>query len=272
MNVRSATVALGMLVASSWLLSSAALCKGAAPAAADAAQVKLWSVENTKTTVYLDGAAVAILPNARSFVALEVVPGWHLLWGAGDPEWFRFEARQTYALALTMPSRGNWKWCLDDPFHAQLYFNQKKLAALAPDPAALSALTAKVSGEKLENLRKQAGEPIEPRLPAEFKALYRKSASVMGGMFKVETDKKIRVDADSITIAGGATIPIAAIEELQCYGTDASVPWMAVLSHGDKSVDVAMFGAFDQYNQLFSSIALARARAKAKGDSTGATH
>jgi hypothetical protein len=272
MKVRSVTVALGLLMASSWLWSSAALCDGVAPASADAAHVKLWSIENTKTTVYLDSAAVAILPNAHAFVALDLVPGWHLLWGAGDPEWFLFEAGHTYALALAMPSRGNWKWCLDDPFHAQLYFNQKKLAALAPDPTALSALTAKVSNEKLEKLRKQAGEPIEPRLPAEFKALYRKSASALAGMFKVETDKKIRVDADSITIAGGATIPIAAIEGLQCYGSDASVPWVAVLSHGDKSVEVAMFGTFDQYNQLFSSIALARAGAKAKGDSTAATH
>lgn len=272
MNGRSARVALGLLSVVTILWSSVVLGQGTPPSAADAARVTMWSIKGGRNTIYFDRTAMAVLPNTRSFATLETAPGWHLLWGSADPEWFRFDAGHTYALVLTQFDQRSWQWCLDDTLHGALYFEANRLTEVTSDPTALSKLTEKVTSEKFEKMRKRAGEPVEPRLPADFEALYRKSASPLSHLFKVEMPKAIHVDTDSITVKGGVTIPTAEIHGLQCFGGDAGVPWMALLFRDPKNPDLALFGVSEGYNRLYSAIALARATARARTDTTDVTH
>ena len=49
--------------------------------------------------VFIDDMPIAQLIRL-SFVHLQVEPGWHLLWGKTEAEWFDFEAGRTYLLRI----------------------------------------------------------------------------------------------------------------------------------------------------------------------------
>ena len=144
-------------------------------------------------------SASMTVPREKNPATIEIAPGWHLLWGSADPEWFRFTAGRSYALVLTQVGQRDWQWCLDDTLHGELYLKANGSAEVTPDPTALSQLTEKVTNDKFEKMRKRAGEPVEPRLPADFKALYRKSASPLSSLFKVEMPRAVHVDADGFS-------------------------------------------------------------------------
>lgn len=265
--------AAGMLTLALVLWSSTGSAQATSAPPAGPARVLLLTLDKGKQKLYIDKAGAAVLSDARSFSTLSVEPGSHLLWGSGEAEWFHFEGGRSYALIYSGEAG---RWCLDDTLHARLFIAERKLTEVTPSAADLAQLTAGVSPEKFEKMRAKAGEPAEPRLPADFKAVVRKSASPAAGLFKIEMPKKVHVDATSISVDGGVTIPIAEIKMLQFYGFGSTnsvgtVPWAALLFKSVDAPSLTLLGVVGNYNDFFSAVELARAGAKASSDTTGAS-
>lgn len=272
MNTRSRCAAASLPLLALLLSTPAAHTQESSVASTETARVKLFSFEKGKVQLYVDSVGAAILPKPGTFVSIRVRPGWHLLWGTAKPEWLRFEAGRTHALVYSPAVE---RWCLDDTIHTEVYAREKKLTEVTPTTADLTELASGFTSEKFNKMRARAGDPVEPRLPADFKAVYRKSTSPAAGLFKVESPKAVHVDANGISIDGGATIPTTGINMLQFYGVEGTngtgpLPWAAVLYRGPDGVGVALLGVVGNYNEFFSTVALARAGLGAHADTTGA--
>jgi hypothetical protein len=108
--------------------------------------------------VFVDDRPVARL-GRLSYVHFQVEPGWHLLWGKSEAEWFDFEAGRAYLLRILEgqgPS-GEAAWLLDVPTNIENRVVRAGLERVEPSPGSLEELRDDVG--QYPRIRKRAGEP-----------------------------------------------------------------------------------------------------------------
>lgn len=126
-----------------------------------------------KHNVFVDDKAVAQLTRF-SYVYFEVQPGWHLLWGGSDAEWFEFRSGQTYLVQIRegegqTPNGAVGAWRLSPPWNIDERIAALGLERVEPTEESLAELRDELGG--YERVRKRAGE-APPSTEVEIDKVY----------------------------------------------------------------------------------------------------
>ena len=85
------------------LASAGAAYPNTEPIQNDTALVYIFRESNMrlsgKRDVYMDETPIGLLPRL-SYTTAITEPGWHLMWGDVEPEWFEFQGGRTYLLRI----------------------------------------------------------------------------------------------------------------------------------------------------------------------------
>jgi hypothetical protein len=127
--------------------------------------------------VFVDETPVARLTRL-SYAHLRVDPGWHLLWGKSDPEWFNFKAGYTYLLHMVegQGQNGQAAWSLDAPWNIESRAEKAQLERIEPTPESLEPLRRDLG--QYPRVLKRAGEaPATDEVELEKVVYFERSAS-----------------------------------------------------------------------------------------------
>ena len=117
--------------------------------------------------VYMDETPIALLPRLTYTTAI-AEPGWHLMWGDMQPEWFEFQGGRTYLLRLMAGElwTGSDDWLLDDADRVQQGISALNLEYVVLAEESLAKLRENL--DRYERARRRADDP---NYPIEFSGL-----------------------------------------------------------------------------------------------------
>jgi len=106
--------------------------------------------------VFVDDRPLGSLTR-KSYLAVKVDAGWHLLWGTCKSEWFDFKAGRSYTVRI---DPNNDRWALDGPQVFKPMITEWRLRHIDPSDEDLDGLRSKLG--KYEKVRAKAGDPPGP--------------------------------------------------------------------------------------------------------------
>ncbi len=240
------------------LASAGAAYPSTEPTQDDIALVYIFREDNMrlsgKRDVYMDETPIALLPRL-SYTTAITEPGWHLMWGDVQSEWFEFQGGRTYLLRILARQTGDDQWLLDDAERIQQGISVFNLQHVVLTEESLAKLRKKL--DKYARARKRAGDRPESVYSAELKGIQYKNKPP--GLFAgIGTRGTLRLTETAISYQArnqALEIPMGDILEVGLHGHLSD--WIAIRYREQGSIQTAYFGtiySFGAYNRMMLAI------------------